>query len=110
MPSPGFSAASPDRAERDAPEPPEYLPISYLNALVYCPRRFFYEFAQGEMLVNEHVLEGRVRHRVADAGGTRTTQDVATLRRVYVFSDRLRISGLVDVVEQPLPDAEGEPD
>lgn len=85
-----------------APEAPDYLPISFLNALVYCPRRFYYEYAWGEMLVNEHVLEGRVRHQVADAGGTRTGETALTLRRVYVYSDRLRISGLLDVVEAPL--------
>ena len=43
-------------------ERPYFLPISHLNALEYCPRRFYYEFVLGEMLVNEHVLEGRLRH------------------------------------------------
>lgn len=80
-------------------EAPEYLPISFLNALLYCPRRFYYEYAWGEMLVNEHVLEGRIRHRTADAGGTRTDEDGITRRRVYVYSERLRVSGLIDVME-----------
>src|SRR6266702_3486437 len=31
----------------------EMLPISSLNALEYCPRKFYYQFVQGEMLVNE---------------------------------------------------------
>lgn len=83
-------------------EAPDHLPISFLNALLYCPRRFYYEYAQGEMLVNEHVLQGRVYHRVADAGGARLADGALTMRRVYVYSDRLRIAGLVDVVEAPL--------
>lgn len=83
-------------------EAPEYLPISFLNALVYCPRRFYYEYAWGEMLVNEHVLQGRVQHAVADAGGAQTADGAFKLRRVYVYSDRLQISGLIDVVEAPL--------
>ena len=36
----------------DYNEAPEYIPISYLNAYAYCPRRFYYEFTLGEMLVN----------------------------------------------------------
>lgn len=78
---------------------PEYLPISLLNALVYCPRRFYYEYAWGEMLVNDHVLEGQVRHAVADAGGMETRDDMLKLRRVYVYSERLRVAGFIDVVE-----------
>ncbi len=78
---------------------PEYLPISLLNALVYCPRRFYYEYAWGEMLVNDHVLEGQVRHAIADEGGMETRDDVLKLRRVYVYSERLRVAGFVDVVE-----------
>jgi CRISPR-associated exonuclease Cas4 len=83
----------------DSLEVPEYLPISLLNALVYCHRRFYYEYAWGEMLVNDHVLEGQVRHAVADAGGTETRDETLKLRRVYVYSERLRVAGFIDVVE-----------
>lgn len=48
----------------------DYIPISYLNALAYCPRRFVYEYVQAEMLVNEHVFEGALRHGPADSGTT----------------------------------------
>lgn len=91
-----------DRTNAASLEAPEYLPISHLNALVYCPRRFFYEYAQGEMLVNEHVLQGRIQHQRSDAGGARISEGVFVMRRVYVYSDRLRIAGLIDVVEAPL--------
>lgn len=97
---PGAGAS--DRASATSLEAPEYLPISYLNALVYCPRRFFYEYAQGEMLINEHVLQGRIHHQRSDAGGARISEGVFIMRRVYVYSDRLRLSGLIDVVEAPL--------
>ncbi len=33
----------------------ETIPISSLNALEYCPRSFYYQVVQGEMLVNEFV-------------------------------------------------------
>lgn len=90
-------------------EAPDYLPISFLNALLYCPRRFYYEYAQGEMLVNEHVLQGRVYHRVADAGAARLVDGTLSLRRTYVYSDRLRISGIIDVVELPPGGDEADP-
>ncbi len=49
-------------------EAPDYLPLSQLNAYAYCPRRFYYEFVLGEMLVNEHVLGGQQLHeRVANS-------------------------------------------
>lgn len=77
----------------------DYIPISYINALAYCPRRFYYEYVQAEMLLNEHVAEGRLLHEHADEGGTLWRDEVVQERRVYVWSDRLRLSGLVDVVE-----------
>jgi CRISPR-associated exonuclease Cas4 len=78
----------------------DFIPISYLNALAYCPRRFVYEFVQAEMLVNEHVYEGSLRHTAADAGGSFWGADVVQQRRVYVWSDRLGLSGFCDIVEQ----------
>ncbi len=99
---------APQRAEAGHVAVPEYLPISLLNALVYCPRRFYYEYAWGEMLVNDHVLEGQVRHAVADAGGLEVRDDTLKLRRVYVYSERLRVAGFIDVVEGLLAAAEEE--
>jgi len=81
---------------------PDFLPISYLNALEYCPRRFYYECALGEMLVNEHVLEGKLLHEGSDLGRTTVEDGKLTLRRVYLYSERLRISGFADVVEHDL--------
>lgn len=77
----------------------EYLPISHINALAYCPRRFFYEYVQAEMLVNEYVMEGRILHERADSGQSVWREGVMQERSVYVWSDRLRLVGLVDVVE-----------
>ncbi|MBL7064107.1 MAG: CRISPR-associated protein Cas4, partial [Anaerolineae bacterium] len=42
---------------------PDYLPISMLNQLEYCPRRFWYMFVLGEMEINAPVLEGILRHQ-----------------------------------------------
>jgi len=81
-------------------ETPEALSISYLNALEYCPRRFYYECALSEFLENQHTAEGTLRHERSDSGIMTTADGTVTLRRVWVWSDRLRLSGFADVVEE----------
>ncbi len=76
------------------------IPISYLNALAYCPRRFVYEYVQAEMLVNEHVFEGTLKHGPADSGTTVWGEGVVQQRRVYVWSEVLGLAGFCDLVEQ----------
>ena len=39
----------------------DYLPLAYLNAWEYCPRRFYFEYVLGEMIDNEHIVkQGKV--------------------------------------------------
>ena len=47
----------------------DYLPLSMLNQLEYCERRFFLMHVRGEMEVNAHVLEGTLRHEHAHTAG-----------------------------------------
>src|SRR5439155_1278545 len=70
------------------------------NALEYCPRRFYYECAITEFLYNIQIVEGNLRHERSDSGRATTEGDITTLRRVWVWSDRLKLSGFVDVVEE----------
>lgn len=79
---------------------PDYIPLSMINALAYCPRRFGYEFIQAEMLVNDHVAEGTLRHQAVDLGGAAWVGEAAQQRRVYVWSERLRLAGYCDLVEE----------
>jgi len=78
----------------------DYLPISMLNQLEYCERRFYLMHVMGEMEVNAHVLEGTFRHEKAHTAGRETESGVLTRRKVYVWSDELRIAGFADVVEE----------
>jgi CRISPR-associated exonuclease Cas4 len=80
----------------------DYLPLSYLNQLVYCPRRFWYMYVQGELEVNAHMLEGTLQHeKRADKPGTETDDHGrAVHRRVWVWSGRLQIAGFADFVEE----------
>lgn len=78
---------------------PETIGLSYLNAFEYCPRRFYYEFVQGEMLVNEFVLEGTLLHERADQPGQRTNgEGEIQLNRLYLNSEKLRLNGFADVI------------
>ncbi len=79
----------------------ESIPLSYLNALEYCPRRFYYEFVEGDMLQNEFVLEGTLLHQRADEPGQHRTEDgEKQINHLYLYSERLRLSGFADVVEE----------
>jgi CRISPR-associated exonuclease Cas4 len=82
------------------PEQDDYLPISMLNQLEYCERRFYLMHFLGEMETNVHVLEGTLRHEQVHQAGMEAEGEKIIHRRVYVWSDRLRVSGFIDVVEE----------
>jgi len=81
---------------------PDYLPISMLNQLAYCERRFWLMYVQGEMEVNAPVLEGIQQHERAHDGGVERDGQTTVRRRVYLWSDRLRLAGFADVVEEQM--------
>jgi len=77
----------------------DYLPLSYLNQLEYCERRFWLMFVEGEIAVNAPMLDGIYRHERTHETSREQRGELITLRQVYVWSDRLRLVGLVDCVE-----------
>ncbi len=77
----------------------DYLPLSYLNQLEYCERRFWLMFVEGEIAINAPMLEGIYRHERSHAGGREDRGEVTTQRQVYVWSERLRLVGLADCIE-----------
>ena len=81
-------------------ELPDYLPLSYLNQLEYCERRFWLMFVQGEMEINAPVLEGTYQHERAHTPGAGQEGETSIHRRLYIWSDRLQIAGFADVVEE----------
>ena len=82
----------------------EPIPLAMLNAFVYCPRRFHYEFVQGVMEDNAHVVHGRrVHSRVDDpalAERPRQEGDSIRTRSVWLTSMELGITGKIDVVDE----------
>lgn len=81
-------------------ELPDYLPLSYLNQLAYCPRRFWLMYCQSEMDINAPVLEGQIRHQRAHQPGVERDDQGRVLRSVHVWSETLRITGIADFVEE----------
>jgi CRISPR-associated exonuclease Cas4 len=80
-------------------ERPEFIPLAMLNAYAYCPRRFYYEFTLGEMVVNEHVLQGQLLHERVDQPGTANRDNKLQWRRVYLCAPRLGLIGYTDLLE-----------
>ncbi len=77
---------------------PETIPLAYLNALEYCPRRFYYEFVEGDMLTNEFVLEGSLLHQHADTPGMHMHDGETQINRLYLYSEKHCLSGFADIV------------
>jgi CRISPR-associated exonuclease Cas4 len=89
-----------ERLSKGVHEQPDYLPLSYLNQLAYCERRFWLMFVLGEMEINAPVLEGTLQHERAHAPGRVRDGERTIRRRVYVYSRRLRLTGFADLVEE----------
>lgn len=78
----------------------DYLPLAYLNAWEYCPRRFYLEYVLGEWAENEHIVLGNHLHRNVNEEGSLQEGDTLIHQQQWVWSDRLLISGVIDMVEE----------
>ena len=82
----------------------DYIPVSYLNAYVYCPRRFFLEYVRGMFEDNAHTVDGRSSHHVVDLrakeGKASRKDDVIHRRSVSFSSETLGIIGKLDLLEE----------
>jgi CRISPR/Cas system-associated exonuclease Cas4 (RecB family) len=65
----------------------DYLPLAYLNAWEYCPRRFYFEYVLGEMADNEHLILGRHLHRHINESETVQEGDTLIHKQQWVWSD-----------------------
>lgn len=78
----------------------DYLPLAYLNAWEYCHRRFYLEYVLGEMEINEHIIRGNHLHRNINQAGTSMEGETRIHRQQWVWSDRLKVKGIIDAVEE----------
>lgn len=88
------------------PDLPEQIPVRMLCEFVYCPRLAYLEWVQGEFQDNEHVMEGRFRHRNVDKAATVPKEDedgeptVLHQRSVMLGSEELGLVGVLDILER----------
>ena len=71
-----------------------------INQFAYCPRRFWLMFVQGEMEINDVVLEGIIQHQRVHTPEIRFERGKLRYRRLYLWSEELRIRGFADLVEE----------
>lgn len=76
-----------------------HLPLAYLNAWEYCPRRFYLEYVLGEWADNEHIVLGNHLHRNINEASVRQEGETIIHQQQWVWSDRLMVSGVIDAVE-----------
>lgn len=78
----------------------EYLAISSVAEVVFCPRNFYYRVVEGAEDENEHTLTGRLQEEKRSARRRRSRDGTIATRSVHVAHDGLRISGIIDVMEE----------
>jgi CRISPR-associated exonuclease Cas4 len=75
------------------------LPISALSHFVYCRRRAALVHVLGLWAENVYTTSGKIVHERIDEGEATARPCLRILRSVRVRSERLRLSGVIDVVE-----------
>src|SRR5438270_10175818 len=85
------------------------IPVRALNQVTYCPRLYYLQYVDAVMPTNEHVEGGLFDHRrVNDPGlAQRTRKEGGALhtRSVALSSERLGITGVLDLLEEAGGDA-----
>jgi len=77
----------------------DFIPISALQHAVYCLRQAALIHLEQAWEDNRFTAEGQVMHAVADKGGGRWARGLRRVMALPVASARLRLSGIIDVVE-----------
>jgi len=82
----------------------DLIPVRALNQVSYCPRLYYLEYVESIMPINEHVEDGLFQHRRVDDPDlqhrTRREGDTLHTRSVQISSERLGITGKLDLVEE----------
>lgn len=78
----------------------QYLPISAVAELLYCPRNFYYRVVEGATDQNGHLLQGRLEEESRDQRRVVMRDGTRQQRGAMLSSERLRLIGVVDVIEE----------
>ena len=78
----------------------ERLPISAIKQYAYCKRRFALMFIDDQWGSNYKIIEGNITHeKVDDPFFNEKRKDIYCSRSVPIFSDRLNLYGIIDIIE-----------
>jgi CRISP-associated protein Cas1 len=82
----------------------DLIPVRALNQVTYCQRLYYLEYVESIMPINEHVEDGIFQHRRVDdpdlQNRPRKDGKAVETRSLQVSSERLGITGKLDVVEE----------
>src|SRR4051812_43583130 len=80
------------------------IPVRALNQVSYCPRLYYLEYVEAVMPTNEYVEDGLFQHRRVNdpalENRTRKDGDALHTRSVSLSSERLGVSGKLDLLEE----------
>jgi CRISPR-associated exonuclease Cas4 len=96
-------------SQADDPEGDNLVPLSALNALLYCERRAALRHLDMLYVHNEHTRGGDLLHRRSDRAGVERRRGVRTERGLWIASRRLRLYGRADLVEFRRPPGRRQP-
>ena len=86
------------------PSVTDMIPVRALNQVSYCSRLYYLEYVDSVMPTNEYVEDGLFQHRRVNdpklENRTRKDGDTLNTRSVWISSDRLGISGKLDLLEE----------
>ncbi|OCL26497.1 CRISPR-associated protein Cas4 [Orenia metallireducens] len=77
-----------------------YFPLSALNTYIYCPYRMYLVYICGEWEENYHTTKGTLDHELVHSEISRYREGYKQTTQVYVKSDKYRLVGKIDVVEE----------
>jgi CRISPR-associated protein Cas1 len=82
----------------------ELIPVRALNQVTYCQRLYYLQYVDSVMVKNEHVEGGLFDHRrITDpdlAHRTRKEGETLHTRSVALSSERLGLTGVLDLIEE----------
>lgn len=78
---------------------PEYLPLSWLSQISYCPRRAGLLLNERQWAESGDTAKGRAEHERVHTQRIEKRGDSVKLYEYTVFSDRLRLLGKCDCIE-----------
>lgn len=97
-----MTAQNIEPAPRQAPRDRlDYLPVSLVAEVVYCPRNFYYRFVeQWEDVVSAEMVRGKLEDAKRQERETITRETGRQVRSVMMSSEQLGLIAVIDAVEE----------